>query len=50
LHAAQQSLPWGHLPDPEDHAQTVLFLASEHAQYIAGRTLMVDCGACAGRM
>lgn len=50
LQAAQQALPLGRLPDPEDYAQAVLFLASEHAKSITGHTLMLDCGASAGRM
>lgn len=50
LQAAGQALPLGHLPDAEDYAQAVLFLASEQSKSITGHVLMLDCGASAGRM
>ena len=38
-------LPVRGLPKPEDIAHTVVFLASEKANYITGITVPVDCGA-----
>jgi 3-oxoacyl-[acyl-carrier protein] reductase len=37
-------IPMGRLGEPEDVAETVLFLASEKAQYITGQVLAVDGG------
>jgi 3-oxoacyl-[acyl-carrier protein] reductase len=34
----------GRIGKPEDVAQAVLFLASEHSDYITGQTIVVDGG------
>lgn len=39
------AVPLGRLGEPEDIAGAMLFLASEHARYITGQTLIVDGGA-----
>ncbi|MER1966471.1 SDR family oxidoreductase [Castellaniella sp. GW247-6E4] len=45
-----KSMPLGHLPDVSDFAEAVLFLSSSAAKSITGHTLVIDCGASAGRM
>lgn len=45
-----KSMPLGRLPDVEDFAQSVLFLSSSAAKSITGHTLLIDCGASAGRL
>jgi 3-oxoacyl-[acyl-carrier protein] reductase len=37
-------IPMGRLGEPEDVAETVMFLASEKAGYITGQVLAVDGG------
>ena len=44
----EATMPLGHLPTPEDFAETAVFLASPAARSITGHTLLVDCGAAAG--
>lgn len=39
------SVPLGRLGEPQDIAGAMLFLASEHARYVTGQTLVVDGGA-----
>ncbi len=39
-----REIPMGRLATPEDIAGTVLFLASDDAQYITGQTIVVDGG------
>lgn len=39
-----EKIPMKHFGDPEDIAQTALFLASEHAKYITGQVICVDGG------
>ncbi len=41
---AVKRIPWGRLGKPEDVVGTVLFLASDGAEYITGQTLSVDGG------
>ena len=43
------SLPLGHLPSVEDFADAAVFLASPRSRSITGTTMLVDCGAAAGR-
>ncbi|HEY9280933.1 MAG TPA: SDR family oxidoreductase [Eoetvoesiella sp.] len=50
LSAVTKSMPLGHLPSTEDFADAVMFLASREAQSITGHTLMLDCGASAGKL
>jgi NAD(P)-dependent dehydrogenase (short-subunit alcohol dehydrogenase family) len=40
--------PLGRIGDPDDVAQAVAFLLSEHASWISGHTLLVDGGLLAG--
>jgi NAD(P)-dependent dehydrogenase (short-subunit alcohol dehydrogenase family) len=40
----EASIPWGRMGLPEDIAQAVAFLVSDHADYITGQTLIVDGG------
>lgn len=47
---AARNLPLGHLPDPDDFAEAVLFLSSAKAKSITGHVLLIDCGASAGKM
>jgi 3-oxoacyl-[acyl-carrier protein] reductase len=44
LNAMAKCIPQGHLGDPQDIAYTMLFLASEQANYITGQTIVVDGG------
>lgn len=37
-------IPWGRIGRPEEVAATVLFLASDEAEYITGTTLFIDGG------
>lgn len=41
---AIQATPAGRIGDPEDIANSVVFLASEAARYVLGATLLVDGG------
>lgn len=41
---AIKRIPWGRLGKPEDVVGTVLFLASDDAEYITGQTISVDGG------
>lgn len=41
---AVKRIPWGRLGKPEDVVGTVLFLASDDAEYITGQTVSVDGG------
>ncbi len=41
---AAKRIPWGRIGKPEDVAGTVLFLASDDAEYITGQTICVDGG------
>jgi 3-oxoacyl-[acyl-carrier protein] reductase len=38
-------IPLGRLGEPDDIAAAMLFLASDHAGYITGQTIIVDGGA-----
>lgn len=40
-----QAVPLGRLGEPHDIAGAMLYLASEHAAYVTGQTIMVDGGA-----
>jgi NAD(P)-dependent dehydrogenase (short-subunit alcohol dehydrogenase family) len=40
----ERRVPMGHLGDPEDVANLVVFLASAKAHYITGATVQVDGG------
>jgi 3-oxoacyl-[acyl-carrier protein] reductase len=40
----ERRVPMGHLGDPEDVANLVVFLASTRAHYITGTTVQVDGG------
>ncbi len=42
--AALEAIPLGRMGAPEDIAKAVAFLASSHASYITGQTLVVDGG------
>jgi glucose 1-dehydrogenase len=42
--AAAPTLPWGRLGTPQDIGRAAVFLASDHADYITGTTLLVDGG------
>jgi glucose 1-dehydrogenase len=42
--AAAPKLPWGRLGTPQDIGRVVVFLASNHADYITGTSLLVDGG------
>lgn len=44
------AMPLGRLPTPEDFANAAVFLASPAAGSITGHTLLLDCGAAAGRL
>lgn len=44
LERMRASIPLGHLADPQDIANAVLFLASDEAKYITGQSLVVDGG------
>ncbi len=43
----ERRVPMGHLGDPEDVANLVVFLASVKAHYITGTTTQVDGGSTA---
>lgn len=42
--AIRQQIPLGHMAEPEDIADAVVFLASDKARYITGSELVVDGG------
>jgi len=44
LQRLRQSIPNGRFGSPEDVAQAVLYLASDHARYVTGTRLVVDGG------
>jgi 3-oxoacyl-[acyl-carrier protein] reductase len=46
--AILKSIPFGRLGEPEEVANVVLFLASEHARWITGQTVTVDGGQLLG--
>lgn len=50
LKAAERALPLGHLPDTDDFAEAVMYLSSSQAKSISGHTLLIDCGASAGKL
>ena len=39
-----RSIPFGRMGTPEEIAEVALFLASPHARWITGQTLVVDGG------
>lgn len=43
--AREGDIPLGHLGDPEDVANMIVFLASDRARYVTGATVQVDGGA-----
>ncbi len=45
-----RSMPLGRLPTTEDFADAVIFLSSGEAKAISGHTLLLDCGAAAGKL
>ena len=49
LEKAAQSLPLGHIVEPQDFAHAAVFLASQEARCITGHLLMLDCGSSAGK-
>lgn len=49
LATTQKGVPLGRLPEPDDYAQAVLYLASHQSRSVTGHVLMLDCGASAGR-
>lgn len=44
LEKMRQKIPLGHLGEPEDIAEGVLFLASDRSRYITGQVLKIDGG------
>jgi 3-oxoacyl-[acyl-carrier protein] reductase len=46
--AIARRLPLRRLGEPDDIARAALFLASDHADWITGTTLVVDGGAMLG--
>jgi 3-oxoacyl-[acyl-carrier protein] reductase len=44
VEAILKSSSLGRIGKPEDVAQAVLFLASEHSDYVTGQTIIVDGG------
>lgn len=38
------SIPWGRMGTPEEIASVALFLASDHARWVTGQTIVVDGG------
>jgi glucose 1-dehydrogenase len=42
--SAAPKLPWGRLGTPQDIGRAAVFLASDHADYITGTSLLVDGG------
>ena len=44
LDAMARCIPAGKLGNPQDIANTMLFLASDEASYITGQTIVVDGG------
>ena len=45
----KHDIPWGRFGQPEEIAQSVLFLCSPEAEFITGSVLAVDGGSSAGR-
>jgi 3-oxoacyl-[acyl-carrier protein] reductase len=48
IEAVTKTIPMGRTAGPNDTAQAILFLCSEHASYITGATLTVNGGNSAG--
>jgi NAD(P)-dependent dehydrogenase (short-subunit alcohol dehydrogenase family) len=48
--ALVRSLPLGHLVSTEDFADAVIYLVSPQSRSVTGHTLLLDCGAAAGKM
>lgn len=44
IRETERAIPMGHLGDPEDIANAVLFLASDEARYITGQGIVIDGG------
>src|SRR5690606_36966043 len=44
IRETERDIPMGHLGDPEDIANAVLFLASDEASYITGQGIVIDGG------
>jgi len=42
--AREATIPLGHLGEPEDVADMIVFLASDRARYVTGVTIQVDGG------
>jgi NAD(P)-dependent dehydrogenase (short-subunit alcohol dehydrogenase family) len=42
--AREAAIPLGHLGEPEDVANMIVFLASDRARYVTGVTIQVDGG------
>jgi len=47
VHANADGIPMGRLGEPDDIAEAIAFLASDHARFITGEDLRVDGGALA---
>lgn len=45
-----REVPLGRLADPQEIADTVLFVASDHARFITGQAIYVDGGYSAGKL
>jgi NAD(P)-dependent dehydrogenase (short-subunit alcohol dehydrogenase family) len=48
--ALVSSLPLGHLVSTEDFADAVIYLVSPQSRSVTGHTLLLDCGAAAGKI